>query len=119
MPAGSTGPRPLPPAGAPVFRATVHGLAFENRARHLEVVSPSEELLLIPDPPGGAPDDVWVHLPGGDPLGHLPREIGTWLAPWMRRGGSAQARVLKVGDRTVPSWKRLLVEVTCRPSYMD
>lgn len=114
-----TGPEPLPPGGAPVFRATVHGLAFEDRARHLDVVSPRETLLLIPDPPGGEPDDVWVHLPAGDPLGHLPREIGTWLAPWMRRGGSAEARVLKVGDRSVPSWKRLLVEVTCQGPYID
>lgn len=101
------------PPEAPVFRATVHGLAFDDRARHLSRVSPRAELLLIPDPPGGSPDDVWVHMPEGDPVGHLPREIGVWLAPWMRRGGSARARVLKVGDATVPSWKRLLVEVTC------
>jgi len=69
-------------------------------------------LLLIPDPPG-AVEDVWVHLTEGDPIGHLPREIAMWLAPWMRRGGSARAHVVKVGDETVPSWKRLLVEVTC------
>ncbi len=96
-----------------MFRATVHGLAFDDRSRHLACVRPREELLLIPDPPGGEPDDVWVHIPAGDPVGHLPREIGAWLAPWMRRGGSARARVLRVGDETVPSWKRLLVEVTC------
>jgi len=105
--------RPIPPSGAPVFRATVHGLAFENRARHLEAVRPRETLVLIPDPPGDEPGEVWVHIAAGDPLGHLPPEIGTWLAPWMRRGGSASAHVLRVGDRDVPSWKRLLVEVTC------
>ncbi|MDH3733624.1 MAG: hypothetical protein OEU54_08820, partial [Gemmatimonadota bacterium] len=71
-----------------------------------------QELLLIPDPPGDV-EDVWVHIEAGDPLGHLPREIASWLAPWMRHGGLARARVLKVGDETVPSWKRLLVEVTC------
>ncbi|WP_423924581.1 hypothetical protein [Candidatus Palauibacter sp.] len=103
----------LPPLGAPVFRATVHGLAFEDRARHLDTVSPREELLLIPDPPGGQPDDVWVHVPAGDPVGHLPREIGAWLAPWMRRGGSARVQVLKVGPESEPSWRRLLVEVRC------
>ncbi len=103
----------MPPAGAPVFRATVHGLPFDDRARHLARMRPREELVLIPDPPGGEPDDVWVHLAQGDPLGHLPREIGSWLAPWMRMGGSASARVVRVGDPTVPSWKRLLVEVTC------
>lgn len=95
-----------------MFRATVHGLAFADRARHLSAVRPRQALLLIPDPPGTA-EDVWVHLEAGDPLGHLPREIGRWLAPWMRRGGSASARVLKVGDESVPSWKRLIVEVTC------
>ena len=103
----------LPPLGAPVFRTTVHGLAFEDRARHLDTVSPREELLLIPDPPGGQPDDVWVHVPAGDPVGHLPREIGVWLAPWMRRGGSARVQVLKVGPESEPSWRRLLVEVRC------
>lgn len=103
----------IPARGAPVFRTTVHGLAFENRSRHLDAVRPREELLLIPDPPGGEPDDVWVHVPAGDPVGHLPREIGAWLAPWMRRGGSARVQVLKVGAESVPSWKRLLVEVRC------
>ncbi len=104
----------IPPPGAPVFRATVHGLAFEDRARHLPRVRPRQELLLIPDPPGGTHDQVWVHVSGGDPLGHLPQEIGRWLAPWMRSGGTARARVLRVGDESVPSWKRLLVEVVCR-----
>lgn len=101
------------PGSASVFRATVHGLAFDDRIRHLAAVHPREELLLIPDPPGGEPDVVWIHLPAGDPVGHLPPEIGTWLAPWMRLGGSARVRVLRVGDKSVPSWKRLLIEVTC------
>ena len=103
---------PLPSGGARVFRATVHGLPFGDRSRHLAAVEPRQELVLIPDPPGDV-EQVWVHAPGGDPLGHLPREIAEWLAPWMRRGGLARARVLKVGDESVPSWKRLLVEVTC------
>ena len=106
--------QPIPLRGAPVFRATIHGLAFEDRSRHLASVVALEELVLIPDPPGAESNDVGVHTPAGDPLGHLPREIGTWLAPWMRRGGRAQARVLRVSDESVPSWKRLLVEITCR-----
>ena len=115
-------PTSLPPRGAEVFRATVHGIAFAGRARHLKRVRAAHELVLIPDPPvpvcevdlrEAASDQVWVHLPTGDPLGHLPEEISCWLAPWMRRGGTARARVLRVGDETVPSWKRLLVEVTC------
>lgn len=103
----------LPRDAAPVFRATVHGLPFGDRARHLAGVEPTQALLLVPDPPGAEVEDVWVHLQRGDLLGHLPREIGNWLAPWMRQGGAARARVLKVGDESVPSWKRLLVEVTC------
>jgi hypothetical protein len=106
-------PTPVPPGGAEVFRATVHGLPFADRARHLRRVRAAEELVLIPDPVGPRPNHVWVHLKAGDPLGHLPEEIGRWLAPWMRCGGRARARVLRVGDETVPSWKRLLVEVTC------
>lgn len=112
MDAANNGLASLSPPAAPLFRATVHGLAFANRSRHLSRVEPGGELLVIPDPPGGL-DQVWVHLQAGDPIGHLPNEIGRWLAPWMRGGGRARARVLKVGDETVPSWKRLLVEVTC------
>ncbi len=104
----------LSPPAAPLFRATVHGLAFAGRARHLGRLRPQEELLLIPDPPDAATSQqVWVHLEEGDPVGHLPDEIGHWLAPWIRRGGRARARVLRVGDESVPSWKRLLVEVRC------
>jgi hypothetical protein len=110
---------PSQPA-ASVFRATVHGLAFAGRSRHLSRVDGGDRLLLIPDPPGAGPEQVWVHLGEGDPLGHLPDEIGCWLAPWMRNGGLAQARAVRVGDESVPTWKRLLVEVVCdRPSVRD
>lgn len=107
---------PSLPSDAPsVFRATVHGLAFADRSRHLDRVDRGKPLLLVPDPPGGPVEQVWVHLPGEDPdpVGHLPDEIGRWLAPWMRNGGRAEARALRVGDEEIPSWKRLLVEVTC------
>ncbi len=103
----------LPPRAARVFRATVHGLAFADRTRHLNRVRSGEPLVLVPDPPGSLAEQVWVHLRGGDAVGHLPDEICSWLGPWMRRGGSARVRMLRVGDDTVPSWKRLLVEVTC------
>jgi len=103
----------LPPLAAPIFRATVHGLAFAGRTRHLGRVARGEPLVLIPDPPGGRVDQVWVHLTDGDPLGHLPDEIGRWLAPWMRSGGPARAHAVRVGDASVPTWKRLLVEVVC------
>lgn len=113
MAATRDSPPSLPSHAPPVFRATVHGLAFADRARHLQRVDAGQSLLLIPDPPGSTVEQVWVHLPGGEPLGHLPDEIASWLAPWMRQGGRARVRTLRVGDADVPSWKRLLVEVTC------
>jgi len=103
----------LTPPAAPRFRATVHGLAFAGRSRHLRGISSGDRLLLIPDPPGGQIDQVWVHREEGDPIGHLPPEVNDWLAPWMREGGRAAVRVLRVGDRETPSWKRLVVEVRC------
>lgn len=106
-------PASFSPPAAPFFRVTVHGLAFANRARHLEQLEPGEELVMIPDPPVGTVEQVWIHLPSGDPVGHLPDEIGSWLVPWLRNGGRVRARVLKVGDASVPSWRRLLLEVTC------
>jgi len=66
---------------------------------------------LIPGPPIDDPPGIWVHLPGGDLLGHLPPEIEAWLAPWMLSGGGARATVVKVEKEDVPSWRRLLIEV--------
>jgi hypothetical protein len=96
------------------FRTTVHGTVFGHRAAHLLDLIPGDKLLLIPDPPGGDDPAVWVHLPQGDPVGHLPPEINAWLAPWMMTGGSASATAVRVGGSDVPSWKRLLIEVRCR-----
>lgn len=93
------------------FRTTVHGLVFAHRAEHLESLEAGDPLLLIPDPPDQEEPAVWVHLRSGDPIGHLPAEINTWLAPWMLRGGRASAVAVKVGNPGVPSWKRLLIEV--------
>lgn len=95
------------------FRATVHGTVFCERTQHLDEVHEGDELLLIPGPPIEDDPGIWVHLPGGDLLGHLPPEIEAWLAPWMLRGGRATARALRVSGPEVPSWRRLLIEVTC------
>lgn len=100
---------------AATFRTTVHGTVFAQRTRSLCAAEAGDQLVLIPDPPGTGDPAVWVHVSGGDPLGHLPPEINAWLAPWMLRGGSASATVLRVGGSDVPSWKRLLIEVSCRP----
>ncbi|MEE8595073.1 MAG: hypothetical protein V3T25_04310 [Gemmatimonadota bacterium] len=103
----------LPPRAARVFRATVHGLPFGDRTRHLTRIRSGEPLMLLPDPPDSPTGRVWVHLTAGDVVGHLPNEICSWLGPWMHRGGRARIRTLRVGDESVPSWKRLLVEVSC------
>jgi len=59
------------------------------------------------------PEVVWVHLPSGEPVGYLPREIGCWLAPWMLRGGNARAHAVRVSGPDSPSWRRLLLQVSC------
>jgi hypothetical protein len=96
------------------FRTTVHGTVFGARASHLEEVEAGDRLTLIPDPPDEEEPAVWVHLAAGDPIGHLPPEINVWLAPYLLRGGAASAVAVRVGGTDVPSWKRLVIEVSCR-----
>lgn len=105
---------PLPARHPSTFRTTVHGTVFGERAAHLDALEPGDPLLLIPDPPGEEDPAVWVHLTGGDPVGHLPPEINAWLAPWLLRGGAASAVAVRVRGAEEPSWKRLLIEVRCR-----
>lgn len=70
-------------------------------------------MILIPDPPGQEEPEVWVHLPTGEPVGHLPPEISHWLWPWMARGGCARGHACAVHGADVPSWRRLVVEIDC------
>jgi hypothetical protein len=95
------------------FRTTVHGTVFGERAARVEALSPGTPVLLIPDPPMQENPAVWVHSVEGDPLGHLPADINSWMVDWMLTGGVASAEVLKVGGGDVPSWRRLLIEVRC------
>lgn len=95
------------------FRATVHGTVFCDRSRQLERLEPGDELILLPDPPGADEPEIWVHHREGDLIGHLPPEIGDWLVPWMRTGGRATAVAVRIEGAEMPSWRRLLVEVTC------
>lgn len=104
---------PFPEDRPRSFRATVHGTVFAGRERTLERVRQGDVLTLIPDPPMQDRPDVWVHLATGEPVGHLPPEIGAWLAPWLLGGGTARARALRISGRETPSWRRLLVEVRC------
>jgi hypothetical protein len=107
-------PPPLPPRSPSRFRATVHGTVFAERSKHLDTLHAGDELLLLPGPPIDDHPGIWVHLPSGDLVGHLPPEIETWMAPWMLRGGGATARAVRVSGEDVPSWRRLLIEVVCR-----
>ena len=113
MPASNETTPPRPVEFPDRFRATVHGTCFADRQQHLDTVSAGDELVLIPDPPVNSVPGIWVHLRSGDPLGHLPPEIERWLAPWMLRGGRATARAVRVEGPDAPSWRRLLIEVTC------
>jgi len=91
----------------------VHGTVFADRERHLDRIHEGDDLTLVPDPPVMEDPEVWVHLPSGEPVGHLPREIGQWLAPWMLSGGAARARAVRISGSETPSWRRLLVEISC------
>lgn len=117
---GPLPPRPaLPPfpAGCPArFRATLHGTVFAGREARIAAVDEGDRLLLVPDPPGQDDPQVWIHLATGDILGHLPPEIAAWLAPWLQAGGAARATAARVRGRDSPSWRRVVVEVTCAVS---
>ncbi len=104
-------PPPQPPPGCDEFSAAVHGTVFADRTRTVHRLHLGERVLLIPDPPGADVPAVWVHAPGGDVVGHLPQQIGAWLAPWMLAGGRCQASVETVGGDDVASWRRLVVRV--------
>ena len=105
---------PFPAGQPPCFRSTVHGTVFAGRERFVDGLCEGESLMLVADPPVQEAPEVWVHLESGEPIGHLPPEIGRWLWPWMSRGGVAEARALRVRGSEVPSWRRLLLEVSCR-----
>jgi hypothetical protein len=104
---------PLPQSRPANFQTSVHGTVFGERAARVAKIQRGEELLLIPDPPMEDDPQVWVHARGGEPLGHLPPEINQWLAPWLLRGGHARATAIRVHGDDVPSWKRLIIEVSC------
>lgn len=93
------------------FRATLHGTVFGGRERLLEGLHDGDPVLVVPDPPGGEEPEVWIHLPTGEPLGHLPPEIAHWLWPRLVRGERTRATALRVHGEDVPSWRRVVVEV--------
>jgi hypothetical protein len=103
------------PQGCPrAFRATVHGTVFGGRDRHLSDMHAGDPVQLMADPPGQDEPAVWVHLVSGEPIGHLPPEISSWLWPWISEGGVVEARAVRVEGEDTPSWRRVVLEVECR-----
>lgn len=106
---------PLPPPVPPVelrHRTNVHGTVFAARLVIVEQLVEGQKLLLVPDPSlEGEPPAVWVHVAGGDVLGHLPVQVAAWLAPWLLSGGRCLARVSALRGADVGSWNRVEVEL--------
>jgi hypothetical protein len=107
-------PPPFPEGQPPRFRSTVHGTVFAGRDRWVATIKKGDTVRLIADPPVQIEPEVWVHLESGEPIGHLPSEIGRWLWPWLSDGGVAEAKAVQVQGDDVPSWRRVLLEVSCR-----
>jgi hypothetical protein len=103
----------LMPPHVEEFRTAVYGTVFGGRTEVVHRLKKGDHLILVPDPPGVDDPNVWVHASGGDVVGHLPRDIGAWLALWMLDGGRCGATVEKVGSDDVASWKRLVIVVHC------
>jgi hypothetical protein len=104
-------PTPLPPEELRL-RSNVHGTVFAARTQVVERLQPGDPLLLVPDPPQPEePAAVWVHVAGGDVLGHLPVQVAAWLAPWMLTGGRCRAVVTQVRSADVASWHRIEIEL--------
>lgn len=110
-----TGSFPPFPEGRPTrFRSTVHGTVFAGRDRFVSTIHAGDKVTLIADPPVQDVPEVWVHLETGEPIGHLPAEIAHWLWPWLARGGVADAKAVQVRGSDAPSWRRVVLEVSCR-----
>jgi len=97
------------------LRTNVHGTVFAARTTVVSRLQPGDRLLLVPDPLDvDEPPAVWVHVSGGDVLGHVPVQIAAWLAPWMHAGGRCTATVLQVRGPDVESWNRIEIELDRR-----
>ncbi|MBC7842641.1 MAG: hypothetical protein H7099_10020 [Gemmatimonadaceae bacterium] len=104
-------PPPLPPEELRC-RTNVHGTVFAARTSVVTRLRAGDALLLVPDPPSAdEPPAVWVHVAGGDVLGHVPVQVAAWLAPWMLAGGRCRATVLAVRGADVASWNRIEIEL--------
>jgi len=111
-------PSPTPPKELR-HRTNVHGTVFAARTVVVERLQRGDRLLLVPDPPAldaEQPVAVWVHVSGGDVLGHVPVQVAAWLAPWMLGGGRCTASVVVVHGPEVASWNRIEIELDRSPT---
>jgi len=97
--------------GSAEFRTAVYGTVFGQRTDVVRRLHAGDRLILVPDPPGAEPPNVWVHARGGDVVGHLSPDINAWLAPSMLDGSCYGAVVSEVRGDDVASWKRLVITV--------
>lgn len=107
---------PTPPKESRL-RTNVHGTVFAARTTVVSRLQPGDRLLLVPDPLDvDETPAVWVHVSGGDVLGHVPVQVAAWLAPWMHAGGRCQATVVQVRGSDVESWNRIEIELDRSPA---
>ena len=97
--------------GTREFRTPVYGTVFGKRTDVVHRLREGDQLILVPDPPGTEPPNVWVHARGGDVVGHLAPDINRWMVPRMLRGVRYSAIVANVGQSGTASWKRLMIAV--------
>ncbi len=97
--------------GAEEFVTPVYGTIFGKRASVVARLREGDRLILVPDPPGIEPPNVWVHAAGGDVIGHLSPDIASWLVETMLDGDCYGAEVTRVAGDDVASWKRLVITV--------
>jgi hypothetical protein len=97
--------------GAEVFSTPVYGTVFAQRTEVVHRLHRGDRLILVPDPPGTDPQNVWVHARGGDVVGHLSPDVNSWLAPSMLSGWCYGAEVMNVFGDDVASYKRLVIRV--------
>ena len=93
------------------FEAPVYGTVFAERTAALSRLAMGDRLILVPDPVGVDEPSVWVHVAGGDVVGHLAPDINRWLVPRMLAGARYGANVLSIGAPYTASWKRLVITV--------
>lgn len=97
--------------GSLEFRTPVYGTVFGKRSAVVSRLREGDRLILVPDPPGATPANVWVHARGGDVVGHLSPDVSSWLAPWMFAGECYGAEITRLAGKDVASWKRLVITV--------